>query len=246
MFSPPFPLSPRTATPASFHPSPGNNWNLSSTLCSNSKPYLIVKLYVAREKLNMECFDVGVLVLKPLRKRGRVGLWGLVPYFDLRICHIRLVYWRVFDLLAPPCMPFAVLSCHALRVLAVWDSRELQSWCSEPSSISDSKAWCRAHMEIFRLRDSGWSLKCASTFSRPTFYHMFNFWCLERIIYFIPSWMGLLRCKTAESLLSRDGGAENQSGYPARSRCEILLEHRVNLTARFGWRFRPCNQGSQR
>jgi hypothetical protein len=43
-----------------------------------------------------------------------VGLWGLVPYFDLRICHIRLVYWRVFDLLAPRCMPFAVLSCHAL------------------------------------------------------------------------------------------------------------------------------------
>jgi len=26
----------------------------------------------------------------------------------------RLVSWRALDLLAPPCMPFGVLSCHAL------------------------------------------------------------------------------------------------------------------------------------
>jgi hypothetical protein len=41
-----------------------------------------------------------------------VALWGLVPYFDLRICHTRLVYWRVSDLLAP-------LICLSLSCLAI-------------------------------------------------------------------------------------------------------------------------------
>jgi hypothetical protein len=100
---------------------------LSYTNC-NSRQIRIFSLQIASWISNGVCFLAQISKpLDTLRARllltssyceglqdCTVGVWGLVPYFDLRICHIRLVYWRVFDLLAPPCMPFAVLSCHAL------------------------------------------------------------------------------------------------------------------------------------
>ena len=73
-----------------------------SLLAQISKPLDALR---ARLLLTSSCYE-GLQDYACASKDCAVGLWGLVPYFDLRICHIRLVYWRVFDLLAPPYMPF--------------------------------------------------------------------------------------------------------------------------------------------
>jgi hypothetical protein len=80
-----------------------------SLLTQISKP-----LDVLRARLLLTSYCKGLQDYACISKDCTIVAWGLVPNFDLRICHIQLVYWQVFDLLAPPYMPFAVLSCYTL------------------------------------------------------------------------------------------------------------------------------------